>query len=136
LGENWQAAVLLSRHAEGAYVPLTASSSFLGLWDPSTGKKLSALEGHSEVVFGIAFSPDGTRLLSTSVDGWPRIWDVVTGRCLFVLEDVPVNPDGPSIAWSPDGSKIIGAVHNWMVEWELTPSWERHRLRIASRREQ
>src|SRR3954463_381448 len=36
------------------------------VWDVATGKELQKLEGHTDIVFSVAFSPDGKHLLSTS----------------------------------------------------------------------
>ena len=41
--------------------------------------QVRTLAGHSGIVFSVAFSPDGTRLVSGSLDGFVKIWDVATG---------------------------------------------------------
>jgi WD40 repeat protein len=38
----------------------------IGLWDAVTGDKLLVLKGHTEALWSLAFSPDGTRLASGS----------------------------------------------------------------------
>lgn len=45
------------------------------------------LKGHSDDVMSVAFSPDGTRLLSVGCDRTARLWDVATGAQLFELRD-------------------------------------------------
>jgi WD40 repeat protein len=57
------------------------------------------------VVNSAAFSPDGTRVVTASVDKTARIWDAVTGKEVTVLrghEDVVF-----SAAFSPDGTRIV-----------------------------
>jgi hypothetical protein len=41
----------------------------------STGEEVARLEGHTNYVFSLAFSPDGATLASGSGDGTVRIWD-------------------------------------------------------------
>src|SRR5262249_1719835 len=38
------------------------------------------LEGHGHVVVGLAYSPDGRRIVSASQDGTAKVWDAHSGR--------------------------------------------------------
>ncbi len=55
----------------------------------------------------VAFSPDGTRMVTSASDGRARIWDTTTGRRLLTL----VGHEQPILtaAYSPDGSRIVTA---------------------------
>jgi hypothetical protein len=44
------------------------------VWEAATGKELARLEGHDGAVTSAAWSPDGTRIVTTSVDGTARLW--------------------------------------------------------------
>jgi WD40 repeat protein len=44
------------------------------LWDAASGEDLLTLYGHSAVVGGVVFSPDGMRLMTMSDDGTARIY--------------------------------------------------------------
>jgi WD40 repeat protein len=44
------------------------------VWDVNSGKEVLTLTGRTTWIFGIAFSPDGKQLVSTSFDGIP-VWD-------------------------------------------------------------
>ncbi|OAL42697.1 hypothetical protein IQ07DRAFT_525677, partial [Pyrenochaeta sp. DS3sAY3a] len=44
------------------------------------------LEGHSDWVNSVAFSPDPARLTSASGDRTVKIWDASSGACLQTLE--------------------------------------------------
>ncbi len=69
----------------------------------------------------VAFSPEGKRLASASVDGTVRLWDVKTGRLLTVLRG---HPSGVAdVAFSPDGRELAagcgyrGTGEVWL--WDL-----------------
>ncbi|MBP88579.1 MAG: hypothetical protein CMJ64_17995 [Planctomycetaceae bacterium] len=47
----------------------------LRLWEPN-GKSLGALPGHADWISGIDFSPDGTQIVTSSLDRSIRIWNV------------------------------------------------------------
>ena len=68
-------------------------------------KLLKNLIGHSGYVYSVAYSPDGTKIISGSYDKTIKIWNTNTGQCLKTLEGhlYFVN----SVAYSPDGTKII-----------------------------
>ena len=38
------------------------------------------LMGHTDIVYSVAFSPDGTRIVSGSGDNTLRIWNADTGQ--------------------------------------------------------
>jgi len=43
------------------------------------------LEGHTETVYDVAFSPDGSAIFSCGYDGTIKVWDVQTGVCVNTL---------------------------------------------------
>ena len=59
--------------------PENPSFDSIGIYDPDTGEAVAALEGHSDFISDLEFSPDGARLMSTSWDGTIRIYDVASG---------------------------------------------------------
>jgi WD40 repeat protein len=73
------------------------------IWDASSGKQLLKLPG----CLGMAFGPDGKRILSGSADGTPRVWDAITGKEVLRLK----GPTGfvVEMAYSPDGCHLATA---------------------------
>ena len=56
------------------------------LWDVATGALLQTLEGHTDSVTSVAFSPNGKQVVSGSDDQTVRLWDTATGALLQTLE--------------------------------------------------
>ena len=85
-----------------------AGSSFDGtiwLWDmPMGGVKRVVLEGHTEAIYCIAFSPNGELLAPGSGDNSVRMWDVKTGNELFF--SLEHNREVHSVAFSTDGATL------------------------------
>ncbi|KAH8797812.1 hypothetical protein F5884DRAFT_146537 [Xylogone sp. PMI_703] len=66
---------------------------------------LQTLEGHSDSVTSVAFSPDGKQIVSGSYDNKVRLWDAATGEALQIFEG---HSDWvTSVAFSPDGRQIV-----------------------------
>ena len=63
----------------------------------------TSLEGHTEGIFSVAFSPDGSMLASGSLDE-TILWDVSTGRQIRTLTGHTHFVE--SVSFSPDGSML------------------------------
>jgi WD40 repeat protein len=69
------------------------------------GRLLHSLKGHAYAISGLAFSPDGKQLASSSLDQTLRLWDTSTGESLRVLRGHTNIIHG--VAWSPDGQHLV-----------------------------
>jgi WD40 repeat protein len=72
----------------------------------SMAARASTLE-HRQMVNRVAFSPDGTRVITASYDGTMRVWNAATGQplgTLFTNQDMV-----KSVAFSPNGTRVVTA---------------------------
>jgi WD40 repeat protein/serine/threonine protein kinase len=84
------------------------------------------LAGHGDGIRSAVFSPDGTRVLTASLDGTARIWDVRTEKpgAPVVLSG---HTDQLRVAWfSPDGARVLtasvdGTARIWNADGTGTP---------------
>ncbi|KAL0947883.1 hypothetical protein HGRIS_010518 [Hohenbuehelia grisea] len=78
------------------------------------------LHGHSASVNSVAFSPDGTRIVSGSRDNTIRVWNASTGiQTMSPLEGH--SNFVTSVAFSPDGTRIVsGSVDNTIRVWNAS----------------
>ncbi|EDR10450.1 mycorrhiza-induced NACHT/WD-repeat protein [Laccaria bicolor S238N-H82] len=95
----------------------------LKVWDASTGAELKVLNGHMEAVCSVAFSTDGTRIVSGSYDKSVRVWDVSTGAELKVLNGHMHRVK--SVAFSTDGTCIVSGSSDKSVQvWDASTGAE------------
>jgi WD40 repeat protein len=107
--------------AAGTGVNITpdTDSAVIKLWDAETGDELLTLEGHNAEVYGLAFSIDGDRLVSTSADTSIRIWEVYTGKQVEKIEEHTSSV--VSVAYAPHGRMFATASHDGtIILWDAT----------------
>jgi len=88
------------------------------LWDLGTFEKITTLQGHSQTILSLAFSPDGQILASGSEDNTIKLWDVANSRELLTL-DAHAN-DVASVAFSADGSSLASGSSDQTIRlWNI-----------------
>ncbi|MBM3465175.1 MAG: hypothetical protein FJX76_24015 [Armatimonadetes bacterium] len=113
---------------DGLFVATASEDDTAKVWDVQSGRVQGTLIGHADVqdgipyaanVTGVAFTPDGRRVLTSSWDQTVRVWDIGTGREVAKLSghngrvlDVAVSPDGRYAA--------SGAEDKTARLWDLT----------------
>jgi hypothetical protein len=86
----------------------------LRLYQTSDWKLLATLRGHDDVVFSLAFSPDGQQLASGSFDHTVRLWDVQTHAA--VKEYHNHSDFVYAVAFSPNGKQLVSASKDRTVQ--------------------
>ncbi|MEC8894667.1 MAG: hypothetical protein VX901_15205, partial [Candidatus Poribacteria bacterium] len=80
--------------------------------------ELSALIGHDDLVISVAWSPDGKKILTGSLDGIAKVWDAQTGRELSTLKghDHWIS----SVSWVSEDKRIATAGEDGLVQIHTT----------------
>ncbi len=95
----------------------------LYLWQPKENTEPRSLIGHTKTIWSLAFSSDGTRLLSGSIDNTVRLWDVELGEEIATLpSEKPMTTF--ALAFSPCNTVIVGGMFEEIRLWcaeTLTP---------------
>ena len=74
------------------------------LWNAEDGSLVRTLEGHSDCVSSVTFSPDGKLLASGSLDSTVKLWNAEDGSLVRTLEGHTARV--ASVTFSPDGKLL------------------------------
>lgn len=113
-----------------------ASARISGAWDPGLPRYARARLGttrlrHSDVVFGVAFAPDGRTLASAGADGAVRFWDRFTGGPAASPRTIREKGKSPNVvAYSPDGTRLAIGRDGFVQIWDIVADKERARSPI------
>lgn len=98
----------------------------LRLWDAGTGALLRTWQAHRRIIHSVAFSPDGTRIVTGSDDQTLGIHDVERGE--QVLELRGHESYVHAAVFSPDGTQIASGSGDGTIRlWDSVPRYLRAR---------
>jgi WD40 repeat protein len=89
----------------------TGKILLLDVADVSAPQEVAALEGHAKAIAALAYSPDGSMLISATGAGEAqvRLWDAASGEELFALVEKGGLDPVIGVGFSPDGSQVSAA---------------------------
>lgn len=82
-------------------------AGILRLWDAKTGKELWKAKGHEREITSVAFSVDGKRIATSSIDSTVRVWDASNGKELVKIKAHRGMVE--SVCFSHDGERLVSA---------------------------
>ena len=102
----------------GSYYALGSKKGAVFIGDAKTGTEKGTLSGHEAAVTWIAFSPDGSKLLTCSMDSTAKLWD----RATMKLEHTLSGHKGVLFtgSFSPDGRRVVtGSFDRTVRVWNV-----------------
>lgn len=93
--------------ADGDYIVTTTKPYTVTVWEADSGRIISRLYGHTDMIRSATFSPNGHHIVTASLDKTSRVWSANDGRLISRLNGH--NGSISSMAFSPDGSHIVTA---------------------------
>ncbi len=98
---------------------VTSTPCDASVWDATSGKLIKVLRQDAGAVFTVAYSPDGTRIVTASTEATARIFDAVTFAQIAVLGGH--NGWVRSAAFSLDGKFVVTAGNDGTARiWNAT----------------
>ncbi len=99
----------------------------LKLWSID-GKLIKIFKGHNSTVSSVSFSPDGTKIVSSSYDNTIKIWNSKNGEEINTIQE---KNEVNTVSFSPDGKTILSGSDDetlklWSLDGKLIHTFEGH----------
>ncbi|MHC1763949.1 MAG: protein kinase [Verrucomicrobiia bacterium] len=108
----------LALSPDGRLLAVPTREGSVAVFDVKRMERPAVLHGHMQSVLGVAFSPDGKRLVSTSGAGEAvKIWDVETGQELLTLKGK--GSQLLNVAFVADGNSLLVGSKGKVGTWQL-----------------
>jgi WD40 repeat protein/tRNA A-37 threonylcarbamoyl transferase component Bud32 len=102
---------------------ISSGGTQVKVWDSKTGQLVFALKGHSrflmkQLIFSVAYSPDGKLIVSGSEDNTLKIWNADTGQKILTLKGHLSSVE--SVAFNSDGTRVVsGSDDHTLKIWDI-----------------
>lgn len=97
------------------------------VWEIETGKEIARLEGHDkEGILCVAFSPDGSQVISGGYDKAICVWDIKTGKEVRRIDGHSAVVG--SVAVSRDGRRILSCSGKNVYLWDAVTGKKLHQF--------
>jgi WD40 repeat protein/tRNA A-37 threonylcarbamoyl transferase component Bud32 len=105
------------------YTPSRPERRTASVREVTTGREVAVLAGHDDDITDADFSPDGRSVVTSSLDGTVRFWDVAGENDYAAVLQQPAGgiawaAGQPGLRLSPDGARGIVAVPRAAVLWD------------------
>lgn len=98
------------------------AEALIRIFDADDGREIRSFVAHADDIFGLAFSPDGTKLASASADRSVKVWNVDSGKQVLELQG---HADGVrTVGFSRDGTRLASSSWNPSREHDETILWD------------
>ncbi len=101
---------------------IASGSRRLRIWDAASGEQVRAIKCASEWIVSLAYSADGSRIVTSSVVDITdpdidtiQVWDAESGE---QIASWPADGRWGSVVFSPEGTKVIGSDGNSICAWD------------------
>ncbi|GEM_PF-1095092 len=95
---------------DSRFIAFGINAADVVIWDTQSESVTQTISGHSQPILSARFSPDGTRLLTTSYDDTARIWNLEANRVEYQL--IGHTDNVIDAAWCADGTRIVTLSHD------------------------
>ncbi len=87
---------------DGRWLATAGGDRAIRIHDATDGRLVALLRGHTRQIHRLAWTPDGTKLFSTSLDNSLRVWDVDQHTSPLSIANRPIH----AVVWSKDGHTL------------------------------
>lgn len=107
----------IAMNARGTIIACSCDDNCIYFFSVFSRTLLRTIYAHSNTITSLEFNADGSQLVSSSTDGYCRIWDCGSGNCIFTRH--PLSDNAPmsfscffltssvSSSFSPNGRYVL-----------------------------
>jgi WD40 repeat protein/predicted Ser/Thr protein kinase len=109
-----------------------AGNATARVWDVDPRATMPVLRGHTSYVYPVAYSPDPPGAGWIASGGWDstvRLWDARTGEACADLDNGDLVK---TLAFSPDGSRLVSARQDRLQVWEVATGRRLDELQVPA----